>query len=260
MIVMAGCRLDGSYRARVDGVDACQMCCISTFSERTVVDVNSAVKVRPDIPLEKACLVGCGVSTGWGSAVYSAEVRAGQTVIVMGVGGVGIHAVQGAAHSGASHVIAVDPVSFKTEVAERLGATISFDNIAAATEFAQSVTNGQGADAVIVTTGVLLTEHVSEALAATRKGGTLVITSVGNSQTAMIQVPAWEVTIYQRRIQGSLFGASSPNRDIPWILDMYQTGQLHLDEVVTTTYSLDQINEGYADMHAGRNVRGVIVY
>lgn len=260
MLVMAGCRPDGSFRARVDGVDANQMCTISTFSERTVVDVSSAVKVSPDLPLDKACLVGCGVSTGWGSAVYSADIRPGQTVIVMGVGGVGIHAVQGAVHAGATHVIAVDPVSLKTEVAEQLGATSSFDDIAAAADFARSVTNGQGADAVVITLGVLLTEHVNQALAATRKGGTVVLTSVGNTETAKIEVPTWEVTVYQRRIQGSMFGASSPSRDIPSLLDMYQTGQLRLDEVVTATYTLDQINEGYADMHAGRNVRGVIVY
>jgi len=259
-IVMTGCRPDGTFRARVDGIDAGQMCCISTFTERTVIDVTSAVKVDPDVPLTRACMVGCGVSTGWGSAVYSGDIRPGQTVIVMGVGGVGIHAVQGAVHAGASNVVAVDPVAFKTDVARKLGATDTFGDIASAAEFARSVTNGQGADVVIITTGVLQNEHISQALEATRKGGTLVITSVGNSERALIEVPAWQVTIYQRRIQGALFGASSPSRDVPWLLDMYRRGQLRLDEVVTTTYSLDQINEGYADMHAGKNMRGVLVY
>ncbi len=258
--LLAGTRPDGSFRATVDGVGAAQMCLISTFCEYTVVDVSSAVKVSKDLPLDKACLVGCGVGTGWGSAVNSAEVKPGQTVIIMGCGGVGMNAVQGAAHAGASNVIAVDPVSFKTEVAQTLGATHAFDNMADATEFAQSVTNGQGADSVIVTVGVLETPHVAEAFAATRKAGTVVVTGLGNAETSFVEVPAFELTLFQKRIQGSLFGESSPSRDIPWMLDMYQNGQLKLDELVTNTYSLDEINQGYADMKAGKNVRGVIVY
>ncbi|MGB5755292.1 MAG: NDMA-dependent alcohol dehydrogenase [Acidimicrobiales bacterium] len=258
--LLAGTRPDGTFRGTVDGVGAAQMCLISTFAEYTVIDVSSAVKVNPDLPLDKACLVGCGVGTGWGSAVNSAEVRPGQTVIVMGCGGIGMNAVQGAAHAGATNVIAVDPVSFKTEVAQTLGATHAFDNMADATEFAQSVTNGQGADSVIVTVGVLETGHVAEAFAATRKAGTVVVTGLGNAETSRVDVPAFELTLFQKRIQGSLFGASSPSRDIPWMLDMYQSGQLKLDELVTNTYSLDEINEGYADMKAGKNVRGVIVY
>lgn len=258
--LLAGSRPDGSFRAKIDGVDAAQMCLISTFSEYTVIDVSSAVKVNKDLPLDKACLVGCGVGTGWGSAVNSAEVKPGQTVIIMGCGGVGMNAVQGAAHAGATNVIAVDPVSLKTEVAQQLGATHAFDNMADATEFAQSVTNGQGADSVIVTVGVLDSSHVAEAFAATRKAGTVVVTGLGNMETSTVEVPAFELTLFQKRIQGSLFGESSPSRDIPWMLDMYQAGQLKLDELVTKTYSLDEINQGYADMKAGKNVRGVIVY
>lgn len=258
--LLSGGRADGSFRAHVDGMDAGQMCGISTFSERTVIDVASAVKVSKSLPLDKACLVGCGVGTGWGSAVNSAEVRPGQTVIVMGVGGIGINAVQGAAHAGAAHVIAVDPVSMKREVAETVGATHSFADMAAATEFAQSVTNGQGADSAIVTTGVVTSEHILQAFQSIRKAGTVVVTGLGNVMTSTVEVPAAELTLYQKRIQGSLFGASSPSRDIPWMLAMYENGQLHLDELVTTTYSLDEVNQGYVDMHAGKNIRGVIVY
>ncbi len=258
--LLAGTRPDGTFRGTVDGVGAGQMCCISTFCEHTVIDVSSAVKVSKDLPLDKACLVGCGVGTGWGSAVNSAEVKPGQTVIVMGCGGIGMNAVQGAAHAGASNVIAVDPVSFKTETAQSLGATHAFDNMQDATEFAQSVTNGQGADSVIVTVGVLENEHVSEAFAATRKAGTVVVTGLGNMETSHVDIPAFELTLFQKRIQGSLYGASSPSRDIPWLLDMYQNGQLKLDELVTQTYTLDEINQGYADMKAGKNIRGVIVY
>ncbi len=258
--LLTGCREDGSLRARVDGADAGQMCGISTFAERTVISTASAVKVDVDIPLDKACLVGCGVGTGWGSAVNSAQVKPGQTVIIMGCGGIGMNAVQGAAHAGASHVIAVDPLPFKTEVAQQVGATHTFDNIADATAFAQSVTNGQGADSVIVTIGVVETEHVTQAFSAVRKAGTVVVTGLGNLESANINVPAFELTLMQKRIQGSLYGELSPSRDIPWLLAMYQNGQLRLDELVTNTYSLDDINQGYADMRDGKNVRGVIVY
>jgi S-(hydroxymethyl)glutathione dehydrogenase/alcohol dehydrogenase len=259
-ILLTGGRADGSYRMHLEGEDLGQMCGISTFCERSVVDVASAVKVNPDLPLDKACLVGCGVGTGWGSAVNAAGVYPGHTVIVMGIGGIGINAVQGASHAGASNVIAVDPIPFKREMAESVGATHSFANMQEATEFAQSVTNGQGADATIVTTGVLKTEHVSEAFSSIRKAGTVVVTGLGHMETAHVDVPAFELTMFQKRIQGAAFGASNPQRDIPWMLQLYRDGKLKLDELITTTYSLDEINQAYEDMHAGKNIRGVIVY
>ena len=205
------------------------------------------------------CLTGCGVGTGWGSAVNSAEVRPGQTVIVMGVGGIGINAVQGASHAGAGHVIAVDPLPFKRELAQQVGATSTFGDIAEAADFARSVTNGQGADSAIVTTGVLEADHVRDAFAAVRKAGTVVVTGIGNHETD-VAVNARELTLFQKRLQGSIFGASSPSRDIPWLLDLYRQGTLRLDELITKTYRLEEINQGYADMHAGTNLRGVIVF
>ncbi|MDH4148133.1 MAG: NDMA-dependent alcohol dehydrogenase [Acidimicrobiia bacterium] len=258
--LLTGSRQDGSFRVHLaDGTPVGQMCGISTFSRHTVVDVASAVKVAHDLPLDKACLVGCGVGTGWGSAVNSAEVKPGHTVIVMGIGGIGINAIQGASHAGATHVIAVDPVEMKRETAQKLGATHAFADIGAAADFARSVTNGQGADSAIVTTGVLQSDHVRDAFAAIRKAGTVVVTGIGNVDTE-VNVNARELTLFQKRIQGAIFGASSPSRDILWMLDLYQAGTLKLDELVTRTYSLDEINQGYADMHAGINMRGVIVY
>ncbi|MDH4147901.1 MAG: NDMA-dependent alcohol dehydrogenase [Acidimicrobiia bacterium] len=257
--VLTGCRADGSYRMSFEGQPVGQTAGISTFCEKTLVDVASCVKVDKDVPLEKVCLLGCGVGTGWGSSVNAAEVKPGHTVIVMGIGGIGINAVQGAAHAGATHVIAVDPIEFKREMAQKMGATHTFADINEAAEFARSVTNGQGADSAVVTTGVLKTEHVSEAFSAIRKAGTVVVTGIG-AVTEKVEVPAFELTLYQKRIQGALFGASSPSRDIPWMLGMYQSGQLKLDELITSTYTLDQINQGYADMHAGKNIRGVIIY
>ena len=261
--LLIGSRFDDpeSFRFHTpEGANVAQMCGLGTFAETTLVDVRSAIKVERDLPLEKVCLLGCGVGTGFGSAVNSAGVRPGDTVIVMGVGGIGINAVQGAAHAGASHVVAVDPVAFKREKAMEFGATETYEDIAEATEFAKSVTNGQGADSCIVTIGVVKGEHVGQAFSAIRKAGTVVVTGLGDLTEVGIPVSLGELTLFQKRIQGSLFGASSPSADIPRQIAMYQHGDLKLDELVTTEYSLDEIAKGYEDMHAGKNIRGVIRY
>ena len=254
-----GTREDGSFRMRLDGRNLAQMCGISTFSRHTLIDTAAAVKVAEDLALDVACLAGCGVGTGWGSAVNSAEVMPGQTVIVMGVGGIGIHAVQGARHRGAAHILAVDPVALKRETAERVGATAAYADIDDAIEFARSVTDGQGADAAIVCTGVLQTEHVRKAFESVRKAGIVVVTGLGDADTE-VAVNARELTLFQKRIQGSVFGESNPTFDISRMLDLYRSGDLILDELVTTRYRLEDINQGYDDLHAGRNVRGVIEF
>jgi NDMA-dependent alcohol dehydrogenase len=261
--LLSGARFDDptSYRLHLDdGTNVGQMCGIGTFAEHTTVGVDSAVKVDKDLPLDKVCLLGCGVGTGWGSAVNSAQVHPGDTVIIMGIGGIGINAVQGAAHAGATNVVAVDPVAFKREKALELGATHAFEDIAEADAFAKSVTNGQGADSVIVTIGVVHGEHVGQAFAATRKAGTVVVTGLGDITEVGIPVSIGELTLFQKRIQGSLFGASNPSSDILRQAQMYRDGKLKLDELITTEYSLDDITRGYEDMHAGKNIRGLIRY
>ena len=258
--LLMGCRPDGSFRMSLNGEPVGQMCGISTFSEYSLVSADSAVKVASDLPLEKACLVGCGVGTGFGSAENSANVQPGDTVIIMGIGGIGINAVQGAKIKGAANVIAVDPVEFKREKAMEFGATHAFADIDEATMFAMSVTNGQGADSCIVTVGVTKGEHVGQAFNAIRKAGTVVVTGLGDLMEVGIPVPIAMLTLFQKRIQGSLFGESSPSKDILRMLSMYQAGVLKLDELVTNTYTLDTINQGYADMHAGKNLRGVIIH
>ncbi|WP_127782187.1 NDMA-dependent alcohol dehydrogenase [Rhodococcus sp. X156] len=260
--VLVGSRPDdpSSYRMSLDGQAVAQNSGISTFSEHTTVHVSSAVKVDKDLPLDKLCLLGCGVGTGWGAAVNSAEVYPGHTVVVMGVGGIGMNAVQGAAHAGAAHVIAVDPVAFKRETALALGATHAVATMEEGTEIARSFTNGQGADSAIVTTGVVTGEQVAQAFAAIRKAGTCVVTGLGNAMQMGLPINLVELVLYQKRIQGSLFGASSPSSGIPWMIDLYTSGKLKLDELVTTTYSLDQVAQGFEDMHSGKNIRGVILF
>jgi NDMA-dependent alcohol dehydrogenase len=263
--LLAGSRWEDptSYRLKLadGGGPVGQMCGISTFVETTTVSQDSCVKIPDDIPLEVACLVGCGVGTGWGSAVNAGGVQPGNTTIVMGIGGIGINAVQGAAHAGASNIIAVDPVAFKREKAQELGATHAVETMEEATEIAKQFTNGQGADQAIVTVGVLKPEMVGQAMASIRKAGTVVVTALGNiADTTPLPVSLADVTLFQKRIQGAMFGMSNPNWDILRQLQLYRDGVLKLDELVTKSYTLDEVAQGYQDMHDGKNIRGVIRY
>lgn len=262
--LLAGTRWEeNSTRLKMadDGTPVGQMCGLSTFCETTLVSEDSCVKVPDDIPLEVACLVGCGVGTGWGSAVNAGGVQPGHTTIVMGIGGIGINAVQGAAHAGASQVIAVDPVALKREKAQQMGATHAVESMEEATELAKQFTNGQGADQTVVTVGVVKPDHIGQAMASIRKAGTVVVTALGDiNSTDPLPVSLADVTLFQKRLQGAMFGMSNPNWDILRQLELYRTGALKLDELVTSTYTLDQVAEAYDDMHAGKNIRGVIRY
>lgn len=259
-LMSAGTQLDGTFRMHLDGEDVAQASFVSTFSEWTIMPEWGCVKIPDHVSLQSAALIGCGVPTGWGSAVNGAEVQPGDVVIVMGVGGIGINAVQGASHAGASRVIAVDPVKLKRDTALKVGATDAVEHIDEAAELARSITNGQGADSAIVTVGVLKSEYLGAAFSAIRKAGTMVVTSVGKSTDVGIPVNLFELSMYQKRIQGVLYGNLSPSKDIPRLLALYENGQLKLDELITRTYTLDEINTGYEDLHAGSNIRGVIDY
>jgi S-(hydroxymethyl)glutathione dehydrogenase/alcohol dehydrogenase len=256
-----GPQLDGTYRMHHEGQGVSQFMLISTFSAWSTVPENSLVKVPDDVPLETVCLLGCGVGTGFGSAINAAGVRPGDTVIVMGTGGVGINAVQGAALSGAAAVIAVDPMPFKLEMAAKLGATHTFAHIDEAAEFARSITDGQGADSCIVTIDVVTGEHVAQAFDAVAKGGTAVVTGMA-SVKAPPGIPVSVLTLagYQKRIQGCLYGMGSPAVDVLREVDLYRAGHLKLDELITARYGIDDINVAVDDLLGGKNIRGVIMH
>jgi NDMA-dependent alcohol dehydrogenase len=259
--ILSGVREDGSRRMRLDGKPIGQGAGVSTFSEWSTVSVRSAIKCPDGVPLDAACLTSCGVGTGWGSAVHSADVRPGDVVIVMGTGGIGMNAVQGAAHAGASVVIAVDPVEMKRTASFGFGATHAVSSMDEATALAQSFTNGQGADSCIVCVGVTTGENVAQAVNAIRKAGTCVLTGLPRAADDIaLPISLRHIVLYQKRLQGSLFGASSPSKDIPALLDMYRQGRLKLDELITRRYTLEDINAGYEDMRAGLNLRGIIDY
>jgi NDMA-dependent alcohol dehydrogenase len=260
-IMASGPQLDGTYRMHLNGTDVHQFLTISTLSSWSVVSALSLVKIPDDVPLGTVCLLGCGVGTGFGSAVNAAEVRPGDVVIVMGVGVVGINAVQGAAIGGASAVIAVDPVPFKRETALKLGATHAFAHIAEAAELSRSLTNGQGADSAIVTVDLPTGDHVAEAFEAIGKSGIVVVAGVASQKSAAaIPINLNVLVGYQKRIQGALFGMCSPAGDILRQIAMYRSGILKLDELVTQRYTLDRINDAVDDLLGGRNIRGVVMH
>ena len=260
MLGLAGSMADGTYRARVDGREAGQMTMLGTFAERAVVPQYSLVPIPDGVSFEAAALVSCGVLTGWGSAVNAAGVGAGDTVIVMGTGGVGMNALQGAAARGAAHVIAVDPVPFKREAAREFGATAAFGTMAEAADHARLATGGQGADSAIVCVGNLDPGHVAEAVAAIGRGSTVVVTGIGDASEVGVPISLWELAMTEKRIQGTLYGTHTPGDGIPRLLEMYKAGRLKLDELITRRYKLEEIGAAYEDLHAGRIIRGVVLH
>ena len=253
---------DGTFRFHDDaGEDLGGFCALGTFSQRAVVSQFSCITILDDIPLDVAALVGCGVPTGWGTAVYAAGVSAGDTVVIYGAGGVGSNAIQGARYAGAKNVVVVDPIALKREYAQEFGATHVFPDAQSAHEAVRDMTWGQLAEHAIITVGVLSEDVVSAAAEVVGKGGQVTITSVGKSGDKQIALAANGAIVgYQRRIQGHVFGMCNPLYDVPRLLRLYRDGQLKLDELITHRYSLDEINRGYDDLEQGRNIRGVIMH
>jgi S-(hydroxymethyl)glutathione dehydrogenase/alcohol dehydrogenase len=251
---------DGSYRVRARGKDVIPMCLLGTFSPYMTVHQASVVKIEPDIPLDVAALVGCGVTTGWGSATKVADVRPGENVVIMGAGGVGMNAVQGAAAAGAKRVMVIDPVARKREWAMDMGATHVFESAEQAAEQVNGLTWGRMAEKTIITVGDIQGEDIQTALGLTGKGGRVVVTGMGNAANIDVKLSLFELTLLQKDLQGAIFGGLAPRNAIPELLSLYQEGRLKLDELITTRYSLEEINKGYQDMRDGANIRGMIVY
>ena len=251
---------DGTDRHHIGEQGVSMVAKLGTFAEHTVINEASAVKVDSELPPTAVALVSCGVTTGFGSAVRRAEVEPGDTVVVVGVGGVGINAVQGAKAAGAKVIVAVDPVEFKQKSALDLGATHAVGSMEEAQPLVAELTMGVMADAVILTPGVMYGDLLGPALTLTGKGGTCVVTAVAPMTQMEASLNLFELAMWQKEVRGVLFGSGNPRFDIPNLLGLYKTGQLKLDELITQTYTLDQINQGYQDMRDGKNIRGVIVF
>ena len=258
--LLAGTEIAGGQRINARGHGVGTMCCLGTFSPYVVAHENSAIKIRDDVPLDKASLVGCGVTTGYGSAVYAAGVRAGHTAVVVGCGGIGINAIQGARIAGAQYIVAVDPIAFKRESAMLYGATHTMPSLDEAHGLVQDLTWGRMANSAIITTGVADGQMMAQVMALLGKNGTAVVTALGRFDRMNVNMSLLDLTLYEKSVRGALFGSANPRFDVPRILDLYMDGILKLDELVTRTYPLSQVNEGYQDMRDGRNLRGMIVF
>ncbi len=252
---------DGTSRHHAGGSDLGLMCLLGTFAKHTVVNEASCIKIEKDVPLDKACLLGCGVVTGWGSAVYAADVAPGDTVVVVGVGGIGANAIQGARLAGAKRIVAIDPVEFKREKAMEFGATHTASSMAEALPLLQDLTWGTMANKVIMTMGVGNGQMIGEAMALAAKRGRVVVTNIHPAlEMGGANMSLLDLTLMEKQLVGSLFGSGNPRADIPKLLGLYREGQLDLDGLVTKTYTLEDINEGYQDMRDGKNIRGVLIY
>jgi S-(hydroxymethyl)glutathione dehydrogenase/alcohol dehydrogenase len=259
-LLMTGLQADGTYRRRVRGQDLGVMSFVGTFSQYGVVTDASLIKIDDDLPLSRACLLGCGVTTGWGSAVNTANVRPGDTVVVIGLGGIGSGAVQGARLAGAERIVVIEPVEGKRERAIQFGATHFVTSMPEAMALVAELTKGVMADSALLTVGLLEGSMIEDALNIVRKGGAVVVTALASMADVTPTLPLMMFTLFQKRLLGSLYGEANPRNDIPRLLSLYRDGQLLLDETVTSEYKLNDINEAYDDMRSGRNIRGVVIH
>ena len=252
-------------RLTLNDAPCAQMASMASFAELMLVHENGVVKIRDDMPLDRAALIGCGVTTGVGAVFRTARVEAGSTVAVIGCGGVGLNCVQGAALAGASRVVAVDTNPFKLKLAEQFGATDLVDaSIADPVEQVRTLFPGRplmglpggGVDYAFEAIG--LTQTAEQAFAMLKKGGTATIIGMMPLGTK-IELNGIEF-LSEKRIQGAAMGSNRFRQDMPRYVDLYLDGRLKLDELVSARIGLDEVNDGFAAMSRGEVARSVIVF
>jgi Zn-dependent alcohol dehydrogenase len=185
-------------------------------------------------------------------------MRPGDTVVVIGVGGIGTGAIQGARIGGAAQIVAVDPVDFKQKSALQFGATHSAPTVAEALDLVRDLTYGVMADAVVVSPSLITADDVRDAVKLTRKGGTCVLTGMTSQLTRSVNIDLQDFILMNKTLAGTIFGSCNPKSDIFRLARLYQTGQLQLDEMITRRYRLDDINNAYDDLRNGKIIRGII--
>jgi NDMA-dependent alcohol dehydrogenase len=248
---------DGSTRVRHQGREVQSFSALGAMAERVVAPARSVVRLPADAPLEKAALIGCAVLTGVGAVANTARVPAGSSVAVFGVGGVGLNVLQGAVLAGAATIVAVDLSPEKLEFARRFGATHTVDaSQLDAAKGVRELTEGRGADFTFEAIG--RKRSIEQAYGATRKGGTCVVIGIGSKEET-VDVNVYFLPVMEKRLVGCWYGGADVRRDLPHLLELYRAGRLKLDELVTRTYRLDEINDAFADM--GRSLgRGLVVF
>jgi S-(hydroxymethyl)glutathione dehydrogenase / alcohol dehydrogenase len=249
---------DGTTRLRQGDAELQAFSALGTMAEMAVVPAPAAVKLPEDAPLDKAALIGCAVMTGVGAVINTAGVPPGSRVAVFGCGGVGLNAVQGAALSGAERIVAVDVSPDKLALARIFGATdvvdaASQDPVATIRE----LTEGRGVDYAFEAIG--RKDTIEQAYAAVRRGGTCVVIGLG-SRSESVSLSVFHLPIQEKRLLGCWYGGAHVHRDFPRLLALYRAGRLKLDELVTRTYRLEDVNEAFTALREGRNARGLILF
>jgi S-(hydroxymethyl)glutathione dehydrogenase/alcohol dehydrogenase len=250
-------QFDGTTRLSLNGAPVHHLMFLGAFAEYCVVPAASAVKVPPQIPFDRACLIGCGVMTGVGAAIRIARIAYGSTAVIIGCGAVGLSAVQGARLGGAARIIAVDLDARKLDLALRIGAT---DAIDAAHDdpltAIRALTSGRGADCVFEAAGNARAFRLSAE--AVRPGGQIVwLGKVNVDEDVAFR---WGALMGEKRIVRSSYGGARPQRDFPLLAQAYLDGTLHLDELVSRHLALDEINDGFAALKRGDVVRAVVTF
>jgi alcohol dehydrogenase/S-(hydroxymethyl)glutathione dehydrogenase/alcohol dehydrogenase len=254
--MLRGTMSDGTTRFDWSGTPVFQMAGLGTFAQRVVVPATSVVPIPKTLPLEQAALLGCGVMTGWGAAVNTAKIDVGETVAVLGCGGVGLHAIQGARTSGASMIVAIDPRDDRLELARSLGATHLLQPGNGLVEKVRSLTGGRGVEVALEVAG--RQQSIDDAIRMTRRGGRAVIVSAP-SKDVVVNISAFGgLVLTEKTIRGSLYGSAHVRRDITRLVELYEAGKLQLDNLASVTYSLDQVNEAMAHCAAEQGGRAIV--
>ena len=227
------------------------------MTEYAALHRDNVIKIDPDVPFDKAALVGCAVMTGVGAALNTAKVRPGSSVAVFGAGGIGLNVIQGAALAGAEKIIAVDLEDKKLEFAAVFGATHTI-NPKTAGDAVQNIMALTGGGAEYTFECIGNAKVIEQAFAATRKGGTCVVVGVAK-MTDQVTLGAFLLPFQEKVLTGSMYGSARPSIDFPRLLNLYKAHRLKLDELVTATYKIEEINRAFDDMQKGVNARGVIL-
>jgi S-(hydroxymethyl)glutathione dehydrogenase/alcohol dehydrogenase len=248
MMAMRGSRSDGSQYMAMTG--------LGTFAEAMTCNESSIVKVQTDLPDEQLALIGCGVTTGVGAALNTAQVHPGASVAVIGCGGVGQAVIQGARIAGAGRIFAIDPVDLKRKTAETLGATDLVDPGAGdPVAQIQGLTEGRGVDYAFEVIG--LPETTLQAYNMIRKGGTAIMVGMTRAE-AQVTIPTFDLFFNEKTLKGSKYGSGQVRRDFQRFIDLIETGRLDTGSMVSRTIKLDDVNESFRAMEAGEVIRSVI--
>lgn len=227
-----------------------------TFCEYVVVPEGGAIPIRKDIPFEKAAMLGCAVATGVGAAMYTASVTYGDTVVVIGAGGVGLSVVQGARIAGASVIIVIDLDDQKLELAQRYGATHTLNGAADTLSGVRQITDGRGVDHVFEVVGI--PELMLRGIEMLARGGSLTLVGAA-ARDAILPFAPRRFMSQQQSIRGCIYGNVHPERDLPLFADWYMAGNLLLDEMHTTTLTLADVPEVFASLHVNRGIRPIVL-